>query len=225
MKPMHPAQLKALLRRTLTTDIVLTTAQLERRGLREAAQWLALPSLTLTCRTRVTQSESTTDLTFVALTLTALDQTPRDLMHLAGLAEARSLKTLAEGEVWRHIVLKGRIKHHQADAEIVQALDSSRRSDWAVEFDAGYSRARTVRKLIAAAQVGYTKLYWATSIHDRARSVMALAAQLQHQGRLPYVSQIETRFVNFWSASEPYLGRPRCHKPLELFRTFSARGE
>ncbi|GAA5514946.1 hypothetical protein Dcar01_03710 [Deinococcus carri] len=223
MTSLHPAQRKALLRHTLAIDRVLTTAQLTRRGLLETAEWLELPRVTRTCRTRVTQSESDTDLTFVALRAEDLDCPSRDLMHLAGLAEARHRITLAEGEVWRHVSLQGRVKRHQAHAEILQTLDPSRRSDWAVEYDAGYSWGRITDKLVAADEGGYLKVYWATSIHARTLTVMTLAQQLQQAGRLPHLTQVETRFVDFWTPREPYVGRPRCHKPTALTHVFPAR--
>lgn len=222
MTSLHPAQRKALLRQTLTTDRVLTTAQLSRRGLLEAAGWMDLPSVTRTCRTRVTQSESDTDLTFVALSPEDLEHPSRDLMHLVGLAEARHRLPLARGEVWLHVSLQGRVKRHQADAEILQTLDPSRRSDWAVEYDAGYSRKRVADKLVAADEGGYIKVYWATSIHARTRTVMEMAQQLQRAGKLPHLRQVETRFVDFWSLREPYVGRPRCHKPTALTHVFPA---
>ena len=92
----------------LADDLVLTTTQLDRRGLLEAADWLALPRVTYTCRTRVNDAESDVDLTFVGKDLASLRAAPRELMHLAGLAEARGRLTLVAGERWRHVSLAGR---------------------------------------------------------------------------------------------------------------------
>lgn len=222
MPPLHPATQKAQLRSLLTTDLVVTSAQLQRWGLLRAAEWLALPRVTHTCRTRITQSDSDTDLTFVALDSEHLTRSPRDLMHLCGLAEARRHHQVAPGEVWQHVSLKGRTRGHQPDAEIVQHLDLARRSDWAVEFDTGYATARIAKKLEAAAQAGYTRLLWATTIHRRVQTVMRQATELQRQGRLPEVVWIETRFVNLWSPENPYGPRPRCHKAFILTRSFPA---
>lgn len=224
MERMHPNQQKAQLRSLLAVDQVVTTAQLERWGLLNAATWLDLPRVLRTCRTRVTQSESDLDLTFVALEQAVLAQAPRELMHLCGLAEARRDRVFVVGEHWQHVRVKGRRKSHQPDAEIVQVLDHTRRSDCAVEFDAGYAPARITQKLEAACESGYTRILWATSIHGRTRSVLEQAAQLQRQGRLPELRQMETRFVNFWVPVNPYQPRPRCSKPVALSRTFTATG-
>lgn len=222
MSTLHPSQAKAELRQLLTTDLVLTTAQLERWGLLRAATWLELPTVTMTCRTRVTQSESDTDLTFVALEAEHLDQAPRELMHLCGLAEARRGRVLAAGEEWRHVRLAGRSKGHQPDAEVVQLLDGTRRSDCAVEFDAGYSTKRISQKLEAATNAGYSRILWATSIHRRAETVMDQATRLHRQGRLVDLRLVETQFVDFWSPHDPYTNRPRCYKPMRLTQAFSA---
>ena len=77
------------LRAALTTDEVVTAAQLQRWGWWAAAQALELPSLTWPCRVRVTDPESGRDLRFLALDRETLSRAPRDLMHLAGLAEVR----------------------------------------------------------------------------------------------------------------------------------------
>lgn len=140
MTSVHPATAKAQLRATLSIDRVLTTVQLERRGLLKAAEWLGLPQACRTCRTRTTQSHSDTDLTFVSLHHNVLTRPARDLMHDAGLAEARHRvrKALKPEEVWQHIDIAGRQRTHLPDAEILDP-DRDRRRDFAVEFDAGLS--------------------------------------------------------------------------------------
>ena len=221
MTSVHPNTQKAELRALLAVDQVVTVAQLDRWDLLQAAGYLRLPCLELTCRTRVTQPDSYSDLTFVALEREPLDLAPRELMHLCGLAEARRGRVLEPGERWRHVSLKGRSKGNHPDAEIIQTLDRDRRSDCAVEFDAGYARDRVAVKLIAAAADGYTRILWATSIHARTRTVMTLAVQLHRAGRLPNVTRVETRFADFWSAHDPYVDRPRCHKAMTLTQDFS----
>jgi len=222
MQAAHPNTLKAQVRALLAVDRVVTTAQLQRWGLLRAAEQLELPTTELTCRTRVTHSDSVIDLTFVALLDAHLDLAPRELMHLCGLAEARRGRVLAAGEHWQHVSLKGRAKGNYPDAEIVRPADLERRTDWAVEFDAGYAPARIAEKLEAAAAAGYTRILWATSIHDRTRTVTALAARLHRQGRLPGIESIETRYVNFWTPKDPYINRPRCHKQMVEYRDFRA---
>lgn len=214
----HPATRKADLRRLLRDVGVATTVQLERRNLLEAADWLDLPRVTYTCRTRVTQ-DSAVGLTFMALEEADLDRSARDLMHQAGLAEARWRTALEEGEVWQPVTLRGRQRMHLPDAEIIWPGPDHTR-DTAVEFDAGYTGERITAKLQAAAQQGYTRILWATSVHARTRSVMRRARILHHQGRLPGVQRVRTLFVDFWSEGDPYRERPRCHKPGELSVTF-----
>ena len=211
------------LRAALATDEVVTAAQLQRWGWWAAAQALELPSLTRTCRVRVTDPESGRDLRFLALDRETLSRAPRDLMHLAGLAEARRRLALEPGETWRLLNARGAAMgdtRHWPDAEIVQQLDNSRRSDWAVEFDAGYSRARIRQKLQAAATAGFTRLYWASSIHTRVETVLREMLLLKGGGTLPRVTRVETRFVDFWSRHDPYVGRPRCHKSMGRSRHF-----
>ncbi|BDP44823.1 hypothetical protein DAETH_47920 (plasmid) [Deinococcus aetherius] len=211
--PEHPATQKAQLRAALAVDRTLTTAQLERRGLARAAEWLALPTVTRTCRTRTTQPHSDIDLVFVALDDSVLTRPSRDLMHDAGLAEARH--RLQRGMVpsarWRHVELAGRQRVHLPDAEV---LHHDPRKDWAVEFDAGYSPERREAKLEAAARVGYGVLVWATSIHARIPVVTAQAAALHSRERLSGVEGVVAVFVDFWSSRDPYADRPRCHKDM-----------
>ncbi|MBB6016918.1 hypothetical protein ACFP9V_03985 [Deinococcus radiopugnans] len=222
MQRLHPNRRKAQLRRTLADDLVLTTVQLERRGLLRAADGLALPRVTYTCRTRVNDAGSDLELTFIGKDTASLRAAPRELMHLAGLAEARSRLTLTPGEQWRHVSLSGRTREQHPDAEIVQTLDLTHASDAAVEFDAGYDLKRVERKLCAFAEHGYSRLLWATTIHSRVRAVINLAQRLQAGGKLPHVTRVETYYVNFWRTRNPYDGRPRCHKPFTLHQSYGA---
>lgn len=217
-----PATKRAKVQRLLAVDQVVTLAQLQRWGVSEVVRWQALPVVTRTCRTRVNQSDSDVDLAFVAWDAAVLDQAPRDLMHLAALAETRSRKRLQPGEEWRHVSVAGRSRGHLPDVEILQMLDPTRRSDWAVEFDAGYPWSRVRAKLTAAAADGYTRLCWATSVHGRVQRVMDLATRLQQEGHLPGVVMVETCWVDFWSEENRYVSRPRCHKPMALAHRFSA---
>lgn len=209
---------KAELRRALSTDRTLTTVQLQRRGLLHAA--VGLPEVTYTCRTRVTQSDSGTDLTFVALTQETLARPPRELMHDAGTAEARHVlrRELPAGATWQPTVAAGRARLRLPDAEVLHGPDA--RQDWWVEFDAGYAPHEVDAKLEAAARAGYTRLVWATSIHARTRTVPEQATTLHRLHLLPGVLEVTTVFVDFWSWREPYTGRSRCHKPMRTDLTF-----
>lgn len=209
----HPARLKAQLRAMLAIDRVLTTVQLERRGLLRAAEWLELPRTCRTCRTRTTQSHSTVDLTFVALNSHTLTRPARDLMHDAGLAEARHrvMHALRPSAVWQHVDVAGRRRTHLPDAEVLN-LHSRGLQDFAVEFDAGYAPTRVAQKLKAAAEAGYSLVIWATSIHARTGTVAEQARKLHGLGQLPGVEDVVTLFVDFWTLGDPYAKRPRCYK-------------
>ncbi|WP_216325965.1 hypothetical protein [Deinococcus aestuarii] len=219
----HPAIQKAKLRAALALDRTLTTVQLERRGLLQAATWLGLPQVTLTCRTRTTQPHSDTDLSFVALDARWLSRPPRDLMHDAGLGEARhrieQRGDMPPRAVWQHVTLAGRQRVHLPDAEVL-IPHPQRQMDWAVEFDAGYSPQRIERKLEAAASAGYRWMFWATSVHDRTTRVLGQAEDLHHLGRLPGLAGITTIFVDFWSLRDPYVGRRRCLKQMSIEYSF-----
>lgn len=216
----HPARQKALLRQMLAVDRVVTTAQLQRHGLLGVADRLELPQVTYACRTRINQPTSEVNLTFVAWASDVLSGTPSELMHLAGLAEARQrLGPLASGSEWRHISLAGNLRTQLPDAEIVHSLPGL---DGAVEFDAGYDTKKRVQKLKSFVRNGYTRLYWMTTIHGRVSKVMHEMQQLEKQGLLPHVLDAEVVFVNFWSVRDPYVNRPRCHKPFRLRTEFLA---
>lgn len=209
----HPARLKAQLRAMLAIDRTLTTVQLERRGLLKATEWLDLPQICRTCRTRTTQSHSTVDLTFVALNPRTLARSARDLMHDAGLAEARHRvhHGLHPNAIWQHVDVAGRKRTHLPDAEVLN-LHSRRLQDFAVEFDAGYAPARVEQKLKAAAEAGYSLIIWATSIHARTSTVAAQARKLHGLGQLLGVDDVVTLFVDFWTLGDPYARRTRCYK-------------
>lgn len=215
--PVHPATQKATLLSMLRVDRALTTVQLERRGLLQAADWLGLPRVTYTCRTRVTQSDSCVDLTFVSMDESWLKSSPRDLMHWAGLGEARAqlgrVKLDLPAHRWQHVDLGGRHKSHLPDAELIGPAGQTDR-DGAVEFDAGYSPAKVALKMEAAAAAGYRLLIWATSIHRRTITVPEQAREFHRLGLLPDLVGVIVLFVDFWSAVSPYDDRPRCHKPM-----------
>jgi hypothetical protein len=231
MTAVHPMTQKANLRRMLELDRVLTTAQLERRGLLQAADWLKLPRITYTCRTRVTQPDSGVDLTFVALDEEWLRNTPRELMHWAALGEARAgvLRLgFLDSYQWQHVELSGGRRTHLPDAELIGRADFNHNdcsvkfdNDSSVEFDAGYSPAKVERKMEAAAEAGYRLLIWATSIHSRTVTVSDQARRLHNLGLLPGVDGVIVLFVDFWSVKDPYMDRPRCHKPIRELVVFN----
>ncbi|MGY2897040.1 hypothetical protein [Deinococcus sp. UYEF24] len=208
----------------LRVDRVLTTVQLERRGLIRAADWLGLPRVTYTCRTRVTQSDSGVDLTFVAEDEVWLQNSPRDLMHWAGLGEARSqlgrVRLDLSAHRWQHVDLGGRLRSSLPDAELLGPA-GQRNWDGAAEFDAGYSPVKVAVKLEAAAVAGYRLLIWASSIHSRTITIPEQARELHRLGLLPGLAGVIVLFVDFWSPGSPYDDRSRCHKPMHAVVRFT----
>lgn len=207
----HPATDKRLLRFLLGTTAVATTVTLERVGLLRASEWLHLPRTTRTCRTRVTQSNTNIDLTFVALAPAALELPTRDLMHQAAVAECMATQ-LTQGEgTWRLTPQSGVTV---PDAEILSPL--SNRLDCAVEIDLGYPPKVIRRKLEAFCEHGYSRILWATSIHARTVTVVDIAQELRQENRLPGLVSLETRYLNFWSTGDPYAERRRNSKPMAV---------
>lgn len=214
----------ATLRKMLQVDRVLTTVQLERRGLLEAADSLGLPRVTYTCRTRVTQSDSGVDLTFVAVDEVWLRSSPRDLMHWAGLGEGRSqlgrVRLDLTAHLWQHLNPKGRPRGPLLDVELIRPGGVTDR-DGGAEFDAGYSPAKVALKMEAAAIAGYRLLIWATSTHSRTITIPEQARELHRLGLLPDVVGVIVLFVDFWSQGSPYDDRSRCHKPMHAVVRFT----
>lgn len=211
----HHTQTKQRLRQLLQTGgRVATTATLTKRGLLSAANALGLPRTELDVRTRVTQSDSTVRLMFVALEEELLHQSARELMHAAAMTEALAQypHLIPSGYTW-HLVPEGTGQGHRPDAELLSSGLNSYGEDIAVEFDAGYPPKVIDAKLRAYAEQGYREIIWMTSIHGRVGSVLDRAAALQQVGQLPGVRQVTTAWSDFWSAVDRYGPRPRCHKP------------
>lgn len=198
----------------LDTDLVLTIAQLSRRGLLQEARDLRLPSVQLTCRVRSNDGTSDRLLEFVVADPEHLALPPRDLMHLVGLAETRHLTELEPGERWNLLPLSERVRGHRMDAEIIRGSDYT--DDCGIEFDAGYSEKQIKAKMCAMNEAGYTRILWSTSVHARVTEVLGVVNNLRREGELRRIRQVRTRFANFWSEEDPYTGRPRCHKPYHF---------
>ncbi|MFB9995119.1 hypothetical protein ACFFLM_24520 [Deinococcus oregonensis] len=205
------------MRTLLAIDRAVTTVQLRRWGLLDAATWLRLPQVTYTVRTRTTQRASGVDLTFVCADADTAGQASRELMHYAGLAEVRQQYDLSKrpGLRWRHI--DERRTESKADAEIL-GPPGDLRPDTVVEFDAGYSTQIVQIKLEAFAVGGYTGMIWATSSLGRARNIHRQFTALEDKGLLQTADII---YVNFWDDGDPYVLSPRNHKAVKL--TWSAR--
>ncbi|WP_104992115.1 hypothetical protein [Deinococcus sp. NW-56] len=208
---LHPATRKAHLRAFLTQHPVATTVQLERAGLTEPMRWLDLPQVTYTCRTRTMQPHSETDLTFVALQNRTLGRPPRELMHDAALTEIRLRLAQEDPRLarygWHVTTARGRERGNRPDAEL-RSPNPDRRSDYAVEVDAGYSQEVRLTKIEAFGEMGYSGVIWATTVHARTRTVPNEALTIRHLK----LRTLMAYFIDFWSANDPYRDRPRCHK-------------
>ncbi|QLG10695.1 hypothetical protein HLB42_07870 [Deinococcus sp. D7000] len=205
--PVHPATQKARLRQLLRVDRAVTTVQLERLGLMQAATWLGLKPEWRTCRPRVTQSHYMVDLGFVSLNDLS-GQSTSTLMHWAGLAEQRAALgiSLKDPFDWHHVDARGVTRRHLPDA----ALRFCDRSDEiAVEFDAGYGWGVIEAKLRGASRAGYAAVVWGSTVRARPAKVAALARKMHAAGELPGLRSVVIHYVNFWSPTLPY--RPRRH--------------
>lgn len=205
--PVHPATQKARLRQLLRMDRVVTTVQLERLGLTQAAIWLGLEPEWRTCRPRVTQSHYMVDLGFVSLDDLS-GQSTSTLMHWAGLAEQRALlgASLQEPYEWHHTDARGITRRHLPDAAL---RFCSGPNEIAVEFDAGYGYAVIEAKLRGASRAGYAAVVWGSTVRARPARVAEIARRLRADGELPGLQSVTTHYVNFWLLDLPY--RPRRH--------------
>lgn len=212
--PEHHTQTKQRLRELLQTGgRIATTATLAKRGLLASANALGLPRTELDCRTRVTQSDSTVRLRFLALEEELLRQPARELMHAAAMTEALAQypQLVPSGYTWV-LTTGGTGLGHRPDAELLSSGLNSYGKDIAVEFDAGYPPKVIDAKLRAYAEQGYREIIWMTSIHGRVGSVQDRAADLEEAGRLPGIQNVTTVWTDFWTPKDRYQHRPRCRK-------------
>ncbi|MCD0155877.1 MULTISPECIES: hypothetical protein [unclassified Deinococcus] len=212
----HSATLRAQVRELFRVHRVVTSAQLERRGLLRAADSLDLPRVTLEVRTQATQPTSQRELTFVAAEERWLeDQSSRNLLHHALLAETaeRLAPLVPAAPTWKYLDLGDRLSGVRPDAELWWS-DQPRDQDYAVEADAGYGRERREQKLTGAATLGYRHLVWSTSIQGRVATIVQEAATLAEQGQLPGLAGVSAVYVNVHSTGRPYDLSRRNHKSL-----------
>lgn len=217
MAPLHPAKQKALVRELFREHRVVTTVQLHRAGLLRAADLMDLPRVDLDVRTQAHQATSLTGLTFVAADERWLRQPPRELLHYALLAEARKETkhgTDRKGMQWEYLDLKGRSGAGTwPDAQL--RSPEGRDHDVSVEVDTGYPPARCEQKIRAAAEAGYGRIFWATSVHGRVEKVAARLEKWHRSGELGHVRSALVFYVNVHTQDrDPYVKRPRVHKPL-----------
>lgn len=210
----HPATAKAEVRAMLAIDRVLTTAQLERRGLLAAAGWLGLPTRTYSQRVCSTQWRSEKVLTFVCRDEDIAARPPRELMHYAGVAEVRVRQRLSAAypaHRWRHV--DDRRHGEIPDAEALHLEDP--RKDVAIEFDAGYSTLR-VKKKVVAFDESYAGVYWGTSCLGRVRNVHKVISGHTSK-QLAHLDIAVVCYVDFWTPGpEAYVLSARNRKPQYL---------
>lgn len=201
MSVRHPAKRKKELREMLAIDRTLTTVQLERLDLLTTAQQMGLVTVDRTCRTRVTQPGSQTELRFVVADPSYQSLPSSTLMHWAGVAEVRGRMREAYRPLLQLNTLTGRERRHLPDAE-VHLPDGK---VVAVEFDAGYSREVIAAKLRAASNAGYSAVIWGTSVRLRAEKVTLTAQEMRDE--LTGLGSIAGMHVDFWSPGQPYSAR------------------
>lgn len=211
--PPSLATQRATLRDLLEACRVVTRQQLLRWGLLDAAREWQLPYQSLSVRTRTTQPHSVVVLTFVALDPYWLRRPARDLMHWAAAAELYWCGAVPPGWTWQLVDGTGGRRGRVPDAQIICPNDSAR--DVAVEVDPGYSSAKVKAKLSAYAASGYGSVFWGVTVQGRVPRIIVVAQALQHTGVLAGMRIIAARYINFWTATDPYRGRPRCRKPVD----------
>lgn len=185
----------------LRTDLVLTTVQLERRGLAAAAERLGLRPRSLDVRTLVTSKTSERTVHFVALDEATLKPDASVLFHLAGLAEIRHL--LGESPaVFRRVSDRSDVRC--PDAMLHYGTDLNR----AVEFDAGYP-VRVMREKLEAfsyppavpqvdGHLGFAGTLWATTSERRAHRIRTEVLPLIAPARCGADHPREVITVRFW---------------------------
>ncbi|GHF61089.1 hypothetical protein GCM10017781_41530 [Deinococcus metalli] len=197
-----------VLEQVFSANRVVTTAQLRRWGLWDAAIELGVLSRVQTVRTQVTQTTSLRDLEFVAMEHGWLSRPERELKHWSGLAEVWWSVSLGRRGVWKVLDGRGRAGRRMPDAQVTGLwLDP-----WAIEIDCGYGMTHIRDKLVGMAEAGFRRVVWATTVHDRVRRVGWLIDDLWRAGELSTVEEYDVRFCNFWSREDPYRNRPRCFK-------------
>jgi hypothetical protein len=200
----------ALVQQVLAANRVVTVEQLMRWQLLEAASALQLPCVERTVRTQVTQ-EMVRTLQFVSSHVSWLERSDRELKHWAALGEVWwtwSPTTYGAGR-WTVLDGRGRMGRRMPDARVRKVM----LEPCAVEIDCGYSTAQIERKLLGFGAAGYRRLVWATTVHGRVRRVATLIDALWRAGDLEDLLMYHVQYCNFWSSTDPYNNRPRCHKP------------
>lgn len=230
---MHVNAQKAEVQRLLADDRIVTMAQLTRAGLARGKELLAYPDKLRTTMVRVNDSSSYREVTYVARNARLLDVPLRELSHAAGLSELETLRPLALGELHGRLspLPKHQAKNGRPDAVIWRVESGAVSSQVAIEVDLGYPHATLMAKIkaIDAQQIEfmdpasgkrrlrrvYEGYVIATSIHSRVASLKAevLAAYRHPSGEvLQNLAWVEIIWIDFWSPTNRYVGRPNCHK-------------
>lgn len=142
------------------------------------------------------------------------------LMHWAGLAELLLLEEVRPGGRAELVLNPGRGAGRKPDMLIWMPGDG--RADTAVEFDAGYPNKVVRQKLIAAASAGYRRMLWGCTVHGRLGKIAWLADRMAALGQLAGLRELDLRFTDVWTPGNPYINRPRCHKPMRVIRTYAS---
>ncbi|MFC3833017.1 MULTISPECIES: hypothetical protein [Deinococcus] len=209
---LESADARRTLREILEACRVVTGPQLQRWGLEAAARELELTHASRTVRTRTTQPHSAVPIRFVVLEPYWLRRSARELMHWAATAELFVANILPPTGRWTLVDSRSGQRGHYPDAEFIMPVNGL---SAAFEVDAGYAPAKVEAKLLAYAGLGYSTIMWGVTIHARVPTVARMATELMRTHRLPGVTLVISRYINFWDVRDPYHDRRRCHKPMK----------
>ena len=136
--PLQPGE---QLRAALSVDGgILTSVQVERLGLERVISQVASDSTLVRPYVR---SPRMVEMTFVGLSAAVVHQAPRDMLHLACLAETRAVLALPPGAV---TVLTPKPEARTPDGQcVIDPVGDG--PPWALELDCGYTSSRVLDKV------------------------------------------------------------------------------
>lgn len=198
---------------------VVSAPQLARREWLPSVTRSRWARATYTVNTRSKQQHSVSTLEWYAPNGQTLNAEVAVLLHNSCLTELLLLEAVElHGAVVRPVTggLKGMA---WPDAEALWRDRSQ--LDTAIEIDVGYDLATSRRKLISFCVQGYTSVIWGTTVHQRVRTWGDEITRMVAAGQLDQLQKLQVVFVDVWSDNDPYVNRPRCHKPMWRTLTFA----
>lgn len=199
-------------RSALETGQIVSSAQLARRGWLRHVERAGLAPLTSTVRTRSKQPDSLVTLDWYSLADLDPLTLPSVLVHQSCITELLLLD-----DAWRQggvvrLVTGGLRGKAWPDAEILWR--DREQPDAAIEVDTGYTRSIKERKLRSYVAQGVASVVWAVTVHQQVQTWSDSVAGLVAAGQLDGLQRFRCLFTDIWSPRDPYVRRPRCHKPM-----------